>query len=125
MMIFANELVKEKAQSSEVLKNFALILAPFAPHFCEELWEMLGKKESIANAEWPSYDEKLTIDETITIALQVNGKLRSTVDVDRNIDKAELEKIALADEKIIAHIEGKAIVKTIVVPQRLVNIVVK
>ena len=100
------------------------LLAPYAPHIAEELWERLGNDQSVANALWPEYDEALTVDAEIVIVVQINGKVRSQFKAERGLDKTELERLAHGADRIEAHLESKKIVKTIVVPDKLVNIVV-
>ena len=116
-------------QNRQVLEDaketLVLLIAPFAPHFAEECWEKIGKPYSIFNARWPEYDEAKTQKDTIPIAVQVNGKLRATIEVERNAADETVLGIALADEKIQKHVGGKTIVKKIVVKNRLINFVVK
>ena len=109
----------------EAVKTLVVLLSPFAPHVCDELWEILGEEGYLFNAAWPKHVEALTIADEIEIAVQVNGKLRATVEVDRNIAKEELEKLALAQENVQKHLEGVNVVKVIIVPGKIVNIVVK
>jgi leucyl-tRNA synthetase len=123
MMVFANEATKAKQVPKAWMESFVRILSPFAPHLCEELWERLGHSDSLAAADWPAYDEaKLAVD-TITLAVQVMGKLRGTIEVPADIEKDDAIAAAKADEKIAKHLEGKTIRKEIFVPGRLVNIV--
>jgi len=110
---------------SKGVESILLMLAPFAPHFTEELWEIIGKEDSIHTQKWPIFDPKALVKDEIEIVIQVNGKVRDHVMVDPNIDKKELESIAVSTEKIVDDINGRNIVKVIVVPKRLVNIVVK
>ncbi len=124
MMEFSNHLGKEKVRSKSVLETFMLLLAPFAPHLAEELWNVLGHNETLAYEKWPEFDEELTKEDEIEIPVQINGKLRGKLQVSSDIDKQALEETAMADEKIIALIDGKQIKKVIVVPKKLVNIVV-
>lgn len=109
----------------EVIADLIRLLAPFAPHFTEEMWEQLGYEYSIFNQKWPEWDKNALVKDTIEIAIQVNGTVRSKADVPSNADNSEVEKIALADEKIKPFIDGKEIKKVIVVKNRLVNIVAK
>jgi len=109
----------------EVIADLIRLLAPFAPHFAEEMWEQLGYEYSIFNQKWPEWDKNALVKDTIEIAIQVNGTVRSKADVPSNADNSEVEKIALADEKIKPFIDGKEIKKVIVVKNRLVNIVAK
>jgi leucyl-tRNA synthetase len=99
------------------------MLSPFAPHVAEELWQTLGCAGLAAEATWPSFDPAIAADDTITIAVQVMGKLRATLEVERGIDSKALEQLALANENVKKHIAGKAIRKVVVVPGKLVNVV--
>jgi leucyl-tRNA synthetase len=106
------------------MKNFLLILAPFAPHIAEELWHTLGENESLAYTPWPEYDEVYTQEETITIPIQINGTLRAHLQISADASTKECEDAALADPKIQRHVEGKTIRKVIVVPKKIINIVI-
>ena len=108
----------------EVLEAIALLLSPFAPHFSEEIWEILGHSEAITFSGWPTYDPELAREEGIYIVVQVNGKVRSRFSAAPGISKDEMQALALEDEKTKAYIEGKPVRKIIVVPDKLVNIVV-
>ena len=108
----------------EVLEAIALLLSPFAPHFSEEMWEILGHSEAITFSGWPTYDPELAREEGIYIVVQVNGKVRSRFSAAPGISKDEMQALALEDEKTKAYIEGKPVRKIIVVPDKLVNIVV-
>ncbi|WP_300356802.1 leucine--tRNA ligase [Fusobacterium sp.] len=127
----ANVLGTEKESSEsqkvfgEVLRNIVIMLSPFVPHFCDELWEAMGEEGFLFNANWPEYDEKMTIADEVTIAIQVNGKVRGSISVDRTASKEDIEKLALAVENVQKHTEGKTVAKVIVVPGKIVNIVVK
>ncbi|KAB2880219.1 leucine--tRNA ligase [bacterium] len=123
MMIFVNEMTPTTVRPRKILEPFVLVLAPFAPHLAEELWEKLGHTTSLARASFPEYNETLTVDDEITVVVQVNGKLRDKLFVEKGASKDVLEK--MAKEKAGHWIEGKAIVKMIVVPDKLVNIVIK
>lgn len=120
---------KESSESQKVfgeaLRSTVIMLSPFAPHFCDELWEEMGEKGFLYEEAWPMYKEELTIASEITIAVQVNGKVRGSILVERTASKEEVEKMALALENVQKHTEGKNIVKVIVVPGKIVNIVVK
>jgi leucyl-tRNA synthetase len=107
----------------EVFKNLVLMLSPIAPHFCEELWQILGNKESISKSEWPKYDSAMLIEETVTVVIQVNGKVRSKIDVPADITEAKLKEFVLADEKLKPWLQGKPIKNFIVVPKKLINLV--
>ncbi|MFH1743407.1 MAG: class I tRNA ligase family protein, partial [bacterium] len=124
MMTFVNEATKRPdALTLSQAELFVLILSPFAPHIGEELWQRLGHTEPLVYESWPTYDKSLCIEETVEIPVQINGKLRARLQVPPDIPKEEL--IAKAKEAIVSRIEGKEIVKEIVVPGRLVNLVVK
>ena len=107
----------------EALTSAVLLLSPIAPHICHALWQVLGNSESVADANWPSVDEQALVRSTITLVLQVNGKVRGKIEVAADISKQEIEQIALADENVQRFIEGNTIRKIIVVPGRLINIV--
>jgi leucyl-tRNA synthetase len=109
---------------NEAVDSLLLLLAPVAPHITEELWQRRGGPYSIHQQVWPVWDEEIARDETITLVVQVNGKVRAKVDVPAGIDNAEAERIALEEENIRRFLEGKRPRKVIVVPGRLVNIVV-
>ncbi|MCP4199639.1 MAG: leucine--tRNA ligase [Proteobacteria bacterium] len=104
---------------------FALVglLAPFAPHFAEELWEEIGGEGTVSRAPWPTWDDKVAADDVVTIAVQVMGKLRAKLEVPAGTSREEMEKLALENENVLRHIEGKTVRKVIVVPDKLVNIV--
>ena len=109
----------------EVQRDLVLLLAPFAPHLAHELWEMVGEKRSLLRAPWPKYDPALAKENEIEIPVQINGKLRSLIVVPVDSAKEVIQDGALSNEKIKAAITGKQIVKLIVVPGKLVNIVVR
>ena len=125
MMVLVNELNKCDTVPKALLEKLALLLSPYTPHLAEELWEMLGHEPSIANAEWPSWDEALCQEDSIEMVVQVNGKLRARIQMPAAASKEEMLKEAKSDAKIIPYLEGKTLVKEIVVPGKLVNLVVK
>ncbi|MBC2851080.1 leucine--tRNA ligase [Cetobacterium sp. 8H] len=120
---------KETSESRKVFReamvNVVIMLSPFTPHFCDELWEEMGNQGNLFFEAWPMHRDELTIADEIAVAVQVNGKLRGTLEVDRNIAKEDLEKQALEIENVKKFIEGQTVVKIIVVPGKIVNIVVK
>ena len=107
----------------EVLESIALLLSPFAPHYCEEMWEILGHSDQLTFVQWPTFDPDLAREEEIEIVVQVNGKTRSRFLASPGISKENMQKLALEDEKAKSHIDGKTIRKIIVVAEKLVNIV--
>ena len=125
MMGLLNTIFEEKSITREEYGILVRLLCPFAPHLCEELWEMLGGKGLCSLAEWPAYDESRTVDQTVELAVQINGKVRGVISVDKELDRDAVLAVAKSDEKIAALLAGKTVVKEIVVPQKIVNIVVK
>ncbi|MBR2460779.1 MAG: leucine--tRNA ligase [Clostridia bacterium] len=125
MMSLVNDIEAHGSITSDELMTFVRLLCPFAPHICEEMWEQNGGSGFCSLAPWPEYDEAKTVDATVEIAVQINGKMRSVILVPAKAEKDEAIAIAKMDEKIIAAIEGKNIVKEIYVPGRIVNIVVR
>ena len=123
MMIFVNEVTAQETRPRKLLEPFVLALAPYAPHLAEELWEKLGYKQSLTREPWPKYDAALLKEDTVTIILQVNGKLRDRVDVAADTPQAELEKLALANSRVQDFLSGKQVRKVVVVPGKLVNVV--
>jgi len=124
MMIFVNHLSRQDIRPKSVLEQFVLILSPFAPHICEELWEKLGHNKTLAYEPWPKFDHELAKDKEVELAVQVLGKIKDKIVVSADATEAEIEKIALASEKVQAALAGKTIKKVIVIKSRLVNIVV-
>ena len=125
MMIFINEVYKENKLPLEYAEGFVKILSPICPHLGEELWQMLGNNDTIAYAKWPTYDIEKTKENTYEMVVQVNGKVRGKIEVYTDISKEEMEKLAMNIPNVQAFTDNKEIVKVIVVPKKLVNIVVK
>jgi len=125
MMILVNFLTKLESIPKKAIEQFLILLAPFAPHITEELWEKLGNRESIFKQGWPAYSEELIKENTINLVLQINGKVRDTIEVEAGIEEEQAKQIALKSEKIKNWIEGKEVIKVIFVKGRLVNIVIK
>ena len=115
----------ERAAVTEALSSLVLLLAPMVPHFSEEIWERSGGAASIFRQPWPSYDEDAAREEVVTIAVQVNGKLRSEVTAERGADEEVVIELAKNDPRVVRHIAGKALERVIFVPDRLVNLVVR
>lgn len=125
MMSLINEIYEAGSLTRDELGVFVRLLCPFAPHLCEEIWESLGEKKLCSLSPWPEYDERKTVDNTVEVAVQVNGKLRATVELPMNCPAPEAIAKAKADERVLPFIEGKTVIKEISVPNRIVNIVVK
>ena len=125
MMIFINEVSKLPQIPKVMWSDFVKILSPYAPHLGEELWQKLGNNGTIAYVQWPSFNEDFTKDDSKTIVVMINGKLRDKFEVSAGTAKEELEKLAYATEGARKYMEGKTVVKTVVVQDKLVNIVVK
>ena len=124
MMIFVNEITAQETRPRAVLEPFVLLLAPYAPHLAEELWNKLGHPQTLAYEPWPAYDAALLVEETVQIVVQVNGKIRARLDVPAQIANAELERCALGHADVQASIAGKGVKKVIVIPGKLVNIAI-
>ena len=125
MMIFVNELSQQESLPRSLMEPFVVILAPFAPHLAEELWERLGRAPSVGAARWPSWDENLTVEGRATVVVQVNGKVRSKIEVATGTPSDQLQEMALEAHRIPSLIEGKQVVRIVTVPDKLVNIVVR
>ena len=124
-MIAINELSQQKCTSVEVMKNLVALIAPFAPHIAEELWEQLGGEGSVCDAKWPEYDEKYLVESSVTLGVAFNGKRRFEMAFAADADNKTIEESVLADERAAKYLEGQQVVKIIVVPKRMVNIVCK
>jgi leucyl-tRNA synthetase len=125
MMEFVNFFTKEDPRPRSAMERFVLLLSPFAPHVGEELWQLLGHADTLAYEPWPEYDAAAIQEATIEIPVQIQGKLRGRVHVPAGADRAAIEEAARNDPRIKELLEGKKVVKTIVVPGRLVNFVAK
>jgi leucyl-tRNA synthetase len=125
MMEFVNAVYKAGAIQNEQAERFLLLLAPFAPHLAEELWQVLGHDASLAYEPWPDYDEAMLEEAVIELPVQVNGKLRGRISVSADVDDEAVLAAAMAEPKVAAALEGKRIVKSIVVPGKMVNLVVR
>jgi leucyl-tRNA synthetase len=124
MMTLSNHLSSFEQPPREATEKLVLLLSPFAPHLAEELWEQLGHTPSIADVAWPSWDERLTVDETVELPVQINGKMRGLVVLARDASESTARDAALADENVRKHIEGRAIRKVVYVPGRILNLIV-
>lgn len=124
-MICVNELSQAKCTNQELLSQLVIAIAPFAPHIAEELWATLGKEGSVCDAQWPEYEEKYLVENEIQLAISFNGKARYQKTFAADADNATIEKEVMADERSEKYLEGKQIVKVIIVPKKIVNIVLK
>ncbi|MDD5506088.1 MAG: leucine--tRNA ligase [Candidatus Omnitrophica bacterium] len=116
--------IYQTGADKETFSRLIIMLSPIVPHFCEELWKTLGNKESIFKSSWPEADPRMLVEDSVTIVIQVNGKVRSKIAVAADIAEARLKEIVLADQGLVPWIQGKPVKKFIIVPQKLVNIVV-
>jgi len=124
MMILVNEMEKATDIGEKDFKMFLQILAPFAPHITEEIWQELGEKKSIHKSSWPKWDKEKIVDETVTIGVQVNGKVRAEILIDKEMPEEKVKELALNDQKVIFWLENKSVKRIIYVKGRIVNIVV-
>ncbi len=125
LMVFINDCYKAEYIPRKYALGFIQLLAPFAPHLAEEMWEIYGNTESISYVPWPTFDESKLVSDTVEIVVQLMGKVKAKLDVKKDLTPAELEQIVLVNEEVKELIEGKQVMKVIVVPGRLVNIVAK
>ena len=124
-MICVSELSALKCKNVEVMKTLVVLIAPFAPHIAEELWEQLGGEGSVSDAQWPEWNEEYLVENTIKMGVQFNGKVRFEMQFAADADNATIEAAVRADERTAKYTDGKQIVKVIIVPKRMVNLVVK
>lgn len=124
-MICVNELSALKCNKKEVLNQLIVVLAPFAPHVCEELWETLGNADSVCDAHWPTYNEEYLVENTVNYTISFNGKARFNMEFPADAASDVIQAEVLADERSAKWVEGKSVVKVIVVPKKIVNVVVK
>jgi len=125
MMIYVNELYKLDNLPREAWEPLILMLAPYVPHMAEELWERAGHKPSVCNQKWPEYIQELTVDETITFVVQVNGKVRAKIECPKGLSQQDAVKTAKENENVARYLEGQQILKEIYVPNKLISFVVK
>ena len=124
LMEFTNAANKWRTLPRAIAEPFTLVLAPLAPHIAEELWSILGHSETLAYEQWPDVDERYLINETVTIAVQVNGKMRGRIEVAADAAETDVLAVAKADENVARHLDGMSIKREIYVPGRIVNLVV-
>jgi leucyl-tRNA synthetase len=122
---FEDDSEQGRAVMQEALQAMTLMLSPMVPHISHHLWQALGKEGAVMMQAWPSVDESALVRDSIEVVVQVNGKLRGKIEVPANADKAAVETAAREESNVQRFIEGKEVVKVIVVPGKLVNIVVK
>jgi leucyl-tRNA synthetase len=125
MMIFVNEATKSERVPREWVENFLKILLPFAPHVTEELWQRMGHDEDLLQERWPTHDPSKLRTDTITLAVQVDGKLRCTVEVPTDVEKEDVMNAVRAHEKVSEILRGRTLEREIYVPGRLINLVTK
>ena len=124
LMILVNEIKERDKYPKNAIELLVLLMSPFTPHMCEELWEKLGHNDTLTYYNWPEYSEKLAKEELITIAVQVNGKRRAEIEVAPGIDEESALTLALEHENVTKYVDGKEIKKTVMVKDRLLSIVV-
>lgn len=132
IMELVNEMYKYKDGSeinvglyAKAVRELILMLSPFTPHICEEMWQAIGETESVVTMSWPEFDESALIKDEVEIVVQINGKVKEKIYVANNLDREALEKVAMDSEKVQALTNGKSVVKVVAVPNKLINIVVK
>ena len=123
-MICLNELTALKCNKREILEKIVVVLSPFAPHICEELWEVLGNTTTVCDAQWPEYNEEYLKEDSVKYTISFNGKARFTLDFAVDATNADIEAAVLANENSLKYIDGKPIKKVIIVPKKIVNIVI-
>ncbi|MDO4929866.1 MAG: class I tRNA ligase family protein, partial [Bacteroidales bacterium] len=124
-MIAVGELAQQKCTSREVLETLVVLLAPFTPHIAEELWHLLGHTSTVCDATWPAFDEAYLKEDTVTMGVSFNGKTRFTLDFPADASKDDVEKAVMASDQAKKYLEGFQVVKVIVVPGKIVNIVLR
>lgn len=124
-MVCTNELTQQKCRNLRVLRTLVTVLAPFAPHIAEELWEQTGGEGSVCDTEWPTWNEDYLVEDEVQMPVSFNGKARFQINLPATASKEAIIEAAMSDERSQKYLEGKQVVKTIVVPGRIINIVVK
>lgn len=125
LMILLNEIYKHNCHNSDLLRNFIKVLAPFAPHLCEEIWSLMGEQGFVSVSSWPTFDSSLTLDDSISMGVQINGKKRGVINLNVNATQDEAVNLARNDNELAKWIEGKEIQKIIYVPGRILNFIIK
>ena len=124
-MICVGELQQLKCRNRVLLSQFTVLIAPFAPHIAEELWHALGNESTVCDAQWPEFDEKYLVESTVQMGIAFNGKRRFEMQFAADADNTAIEQAVMADERTARYMEGKQVVKVIIVPKRMVNVVIK
>lgn len=124
-MIAVNELQALKCTNRNILEQLVVLIAPFAPHIAEELWEALGHDTSVCDAQWPAFNEKYLVEDTVKMMVAFNGKTRFGIDFPADADNATIEATVRANEQTPKYVGDKQIAKIIIVPKRMINIVLK
>ena len=124
-MICTNELSQQRCRNAELLRTMVVLIAPFAPHIAEELWERMGGEGSVCDAQWPEWNEEYLVEDEVQLSVTFNGKKRFDMTFAADASQDDIQKAVLADERTARYTDGKQVIKVIVVPKRLINIVVK
>ena len=124
-MICTNELSQQRCRNAELLRTMVVLIAPFAPHIAEELWERMGGEGSVCDAQWPEWNEEYLVEDEVQLSVTFNGKKRFDMTFAADATQDDIQKAVLADERTARYTDGKQVIKVIVVPKRLINIVVK
>ena len=124
-MICVNELSQLKCRNRSIMRTLSVLIAPFAPHIAEELWQMLGGEGSVCDAQWPEWNEEYLVENTVRLGVAFNGKTRFDMEFAADADNATIQAAVMGDERAQKYMEGKQVVKVIIVPKRMVNIVIK
>jgi leucyl-tRNA synthetase len=125
MMILVNAFTSETTVNKENFRSFILLLAPFAPHLAEELWQVAGGSGSVFKQAWPKFNQDLARDEKIKLVVQVNSKVREALEMEVDLDEEAVKNLAMASEKVVKWLDGQEIVKVIFVKNKLINFVLK
>ncbi|MBU2648549.1 class I tRNA ligase family protein, partial [bacterium] len=125
LMIFCNELINAENQNRDQLKTFVLLLSPFAPHICEDLWQRLGSETSLAYEPWPRYDDTMLLNETYQIPVQVNGKVRDNITIPNDSEQDQVFLMAKASSRVQKYIDGKKVIKVVFIQNKIINIVAR
>jgi len=125
MMVFINECYKENSLNRDMLRGFVKVLSTFAPHIAEELWEKLGESTILLYETWPAYDPAMVVEDMIEYPVQINGKVRLKLNIPADADESAIKEMLFSNEKLGQYTEGKTIVKTIIIPKRIITLVVK